>query len=588
MKTFSDILVAVDDFVWGPVMLFLLVGTGIFLTIRTKALCWRNLPYALASVLSKEARQKKGDGDVSPFSALTTALAATIGTGNIVGVATAMVSGGPGALVWMWISAAFGLTSKFSECMLAIKYREVNEKGEMSGGPMYTMKKALKNKKMGAVLGWLFAFFAVIASFGIGNLTQANSISSAMNSTFSIPTWITGIIITILAMLIILGGIKSISKVSQVVVPLMAVFYIIAGIIIIIGNIENVPAGLAMIFQMAFSVKAIGGGLCGSLVASMTQALRFGVARGVFSNEAGMGSAAITAAAASTTDCVRQGYINMTGTFWDTIVVCTITGLCIASSGVLGTTETVSTGTYVIERDADSNHEFVTFTLTDGDKTTTSEYTSEYVYLMGNKEVEATEFNYGADNATIQWTLTPTDSHKEDSLTLTSTGLTPQEAADSSRNIQSKWIDDSQNEYILTMDGNLEYNEVVIGSALTIKAFESVLGQPGGWLVCIGIALFAFSTILGWEYHGEKAFEYLFGTHRFNMIYRIIFSLVVYLGATTTLQIAWNFSDIANALMAIPNLICMLALSGVIAKEMNRYQEVIKSEKAAKKAAKYN
>lgn len=588
MKTFSDILVAVDDFVWGPVMLFLLVGTGIFLTIRTKALCWRNLPYALASVLSKEARQKKGDGDVSPFSALTTALAATIGTGNIVGVATAMVSGGPGALVWMWISAAFGLTSKFSECMLAIKYREVNEKGEMSGGPMYTMKKAFKNKKMGAVLGWLFAFFAVIASFGIGNLTQANSISSAMNSTFSIPTWVTGIIITFLAMLIILGGIKSISKVSQVVVPLMAVFYIIAGIIIIIGNIENVPAGLAMIFKMAFSVKAIGGGLCGSLVASMTQALRFGVARGVFSNEAGMGSAAITAAAASTTDCVRQGYINMTGTFWDTIVVCTITGLCIASSGVLGTTETASTGTYVIERASVSNQEFVTFTLNDGDKTTTSEYTSGYVYLMDDKEVEETEFNYGADNATIQWTLTPTDSHKEDPLTLTSTGLTLQEAVDSSRNIQSKWIDDSQNEYILTMDGNLEYKEVVIGSSLTIKAFESVLGQPGGWLVCIGIALFAFSTILGWEYHGEKAFEYLFGTHRFNMIYRIIFSLVVYLGATTTLQIAWNFSDIANALMAIPNLICMLALSGVIAKEMNRYQEVIKSEKAAKKAAKYN
>ncbi len=336
MKTLSDVLVVIDNFVWGPVMLVLLVGTGIFLTIRTRALCWRNLPYALKSVLSKEARQKKGEGDVSPFSALTTALAATIGTGNIVGVATAMVSGGPGALVWMWISAAFGMTSKFSECMLAIKYREVNEKGEMSGGPMYTMKKALKNKKLGAVLGWLFAFFAVIASFGIGNLTQGNSIASAMDATFHVPTWLTGVIITVLAMFIILGGIKSISRVSQVVVPLMAVFYMIAGLVIIIGNIKNVPAGVAMIFKMAFSVKAVGGGLCGSIVASMTQALRFGVARGVFSNEAGMGSAAITAAAATTNDPVRQGYINMTGTFWDTIVVCTITGLCIASSGVLG------------------------------------------------------------------------------------------------------------------------------------------------------------------------------------------------------------------------------------------------------------
>ena len=348
-KAISDFLTAVDDVVWGPIMLVLLVGTGAFLTVRTKALCWRNLPYALRSVLSKEARKKKGEGDVSPFSALTTALAATIGTGNIVGVATAMVSGGPGALVWMWISAAFGLTSKFSECMLAIKYREVNEQGEMSGGPMYTMKKAFKYKGIGAVLGWLFALFAVLASFGIGNLTQANSISSALNTTFHIPMWVTGAAITVLALFIILGGIKSISKVSQVVVPLMAVFYIIAGIIIILGNLSNVPSGLVMIFKMAFSVKAVGGGLCGSIVASMMQALRFGVARGVFSNEAGMGSAAITAAAATTDDPVRQGYINMTGTFWDTIVVCTITGLCIASSGVLGNTELAASGTYLVK-----------------------------------------------------------------------------------------------------------------------------------------------------------------------------------------------------------------------------------------------
>ena len=289
VNSLTAVLDKIDTFVWGPVMLILLVGTGIFLTIRTKALCWRNLPYALKSVLSKEARQKKGDGDVSPFSALTTALAATIGTGNIVGVATAMVSGGPGALVWMWLSAAFGITSKFSECMLAIKYREVNEKGEMSGGPMYTMKKAFKHKKAGAILGWLFALFAVVASFGIGNLTQANSISTALSSTFNIPVTATGIVITVLALIIIIGGIKNISKVSQVVVPLMAVFYVIAGLIVIFGNISNIPSGVAMIFKMAFSVKAVGGGLCGGIVASMMQAMRFGVARGVFSNEAGMG-----------------------------------------------------------------------------------------------------------------------------------------------------------------------------------------------------------------------------------------------------------------------------------------------------------
>ena len=556
MKMLSDVLVKIDDFVWGPVMLILLVGTGVFLTIRTKALCWRNLPYALRSVLSKEARQKKGEGDVSPFSALTTALAATIGTGNIVGVATAMVSGGPGALVWMWISAAFGLTSKFSECMLAIKYREVNEKGEMSGGPMYTMKKGFKNKKFGAVLGWLFALFAVIASFGIGNLTQGNSISSALDTTFGVPVWVTGIVITVLALAIILGGIKSISKVSQVVVPLMAVFYVVAGLIIIIGNIWNVPAGVVMIFKMAFSVKAVGGGLCGSIVASMMQAIRFGVARGVFSNEAGMGSAAITAAAASTNDPVRQGYINMTGTFWDTIVVCTITGLCIASSGVLGSTDTSATGTYYYE----AADEALTFSLEGNDgKTSTTRYTiSDYQTTEDKTQMVLVDGS--------------------DTLTLTLEGNASPLGDTENKNLTGTWEDDSANEYVFEDDGKLEYRELVVGSALTISAFETILGEPGGWLVCIAIALFAFSTILGWEYHGEKAFEYLFGTHRFNLIYRIVFSLMVFVGATTTLKIAWNFSDIANALMAIPNLICMLAMSGVIVEEVNRYQKVIQKE----------
>lgn len=543
----TNILNTIDDFVWGPVMLVLLVGTGIFLTIRTKALCWRNLPYALKSVLSKEARQKKGDGDVSPFSALTTALAATIGTGNIVGVATAMVSGGPGALVWMWISAAFGLTSKFSECMLAIKYREINEKGEMSGGPMYTMKKAFKNKKFGALLGWLFALFAVIASFGIGNLTQANSISTALNSTFNVPLAVTGVIITLLALFIILGGIKSISKVSQVVVPLMAVFYIIAGFVVIIGNIKNVPSGVAMIFKMAFSLEAVGGGLCGSIVASMTQALRFGVARGVFSNEAGMGSAAITAAAASTNDPVRQGYINMTGTFWDTIVVCTITGLCIASSGVLGSTDTTATGTYAYVESA------ISITAKNNDITKTTLYNAEL----------------NSDDGTIKLKLR--NMEKEETISLSKT--------DDLEEISGTWKDDSGNEYIFGSDFSYEYRELTVGSPLTIKAFKTVLGNVGGWLVCIGITLFAFSTILGWEYHGEKAFEYLFGTHRYNIIYRILFSLIAFVGATTSLEIAWTFSDIANALMAIPNLICLLALSGVVASELDRFQNVLEKEK---------
>ncbi|WP_411335739.1 alanine/glycine:cation symporter family protein [Ruminococcus gauvreauii] len=470
LENVGKVLKSIDDVVWGPVMLVLLVGTGMILTVRTGFLPIRNLGYALRSVLSKEARTKKGEGDISPFSALTTALAATIGTGNIVGVATAMVLGGPGALVWMWISAFFGMASKFSECMLSIKYREVNANGEMSGGPMYTLRHAFKHKRIGAALGFLFALFTVLASFGIGNLTQANSISSALQNTFQVPVVVSGAVITVLALLIIVGGIKSISKVSQVVVPCMAVFYVIAGLIVIMINIENVPSGVAQIFTMAFHPTAAAGGVGGVVVASVMQSVRWGVARGVFSNEAGLGSAAITAAAATTDSPVKQGYVNMTGTFFDTIVVCTITGLAIASSGVLGT----------------------------------------------------------IDPAT---------------------------------------------------------GELMTGAALTIAAFTSALGEVGGILVCIGISLFAFSTILGWEYHGEKAFEYLVKKPKYCFIYRIVFSLVAYIGATTTLQIVWDFSDIANGLMAIPNLICLIAMSGVVAREMKAYQKVIEKEKDDRKQA---
>ena len=464
VEIFSETLKAIDDFVWGPAMMILMVGTGIFLTIRTRFLSWRNLGYAIKSSFGREARTaSKGSGDVSPYESLATALAATIGTGNIVGVATAMILGGPGALVWMWISAVFGITTKFGECMLAVKYRETNERGEMSGGPMYTMKRALKSQKAGAALGWLFALFAVIASFGIGNMTQSNSISESLSSTFSIPTWITGILVTLLALLIIVGGIKSIAKVSSFVIPIMAFLYIFAGLLVILMNLKNLPSGLAQMFSMAFSVKSVTGGFLGTIVASMTSSMRYGIARGVFSNEAGMGSAAISAAAATTDNPVRQGYISMTDTFWDTIVVCTITGLCIAASGVL-------------------------------------------------------------DSAS------------------------------------------------LTVSGAYGYYEPYQGADLTIAAFQSVLGKPGAWFITFSIVVFAFATILGWEYHGEKAWEYLFGSPRYNMLYRILFSLTAYIGATTALDIVWNFSDIANALMAIPNLICLLALNGEIARDMRAFE----------------
>lgn len=571
MDKFSEIVSAVDGFVWGPVMLILLVGTGVFLTIRTGFLPWRNLGYALKSTLSKEARKKKGTGDVSPFSALTTALAATIGTGNIVGVATAMVSGGPGALVWMWISACFGLTSKFSECMLAIKYREVNEKGEMSGGPMYTMKKALKHKKFGSVLGWLFAFFAVVASFGIGNMTQANSISSSIHETFGAPTAVVGIVITVLALLIIVGGIKTISKVSSVVVPLMAIFYVVAGLIVIILNIQNVPSGMVLILKSAFNFRAVSGGVLGTIVASFANAMRYGVARGVFSNEAGMGSAAITAAAATTDNPVRQGYINMTGTFWDTIVVCTITGLCIASSGVLGSTHVTQDNTYSYKAD--------TLMLTSVNSKSETVTTGYAMDIIDDSSVVLTS----SDGKTIyQLTACSADELEKSDMT-----AHPSESGSvTDRHLTGAWRDADGNIFKFNSDGTYCYEELYVGSALTIQAFSTVLGKAGAWLVTIGIALFAFSTILGWEYHGEKAFEYLLHTHKFNIIYRIVFSLIAYIGATTTLDLVWNLSDIANALMAIPNLICLLALSGEIASDMKNFQPILKKEQALKKAAK--
>lgn len=440
-------------------MLFFLVGTGIFLTIRLNFLPWRNLGRSLKELFSKQSmRTDNGKGDISPFSALMTALAATVGTGNIVGVATAMVAGGPGSLVWMWISAAFGISTKYAECTLALKYRTVNEKGEMCGGPMYTLKNGLKNKKVGAVLAMLFALFTVIASFGIGNFAQANSISSAVNSTFSVPSQIVGAILVVLIAVIVLGGIKSISKISTFLVPAMALFYIVSGIIVVAINYKNVPEGIAQIFKLAFTPRAAAGGVAGTIITSM----RYGIARGVFSNEAGLGSAAISAASATSDHHVRQGYINMCGTFIDTIVVCTITGLAIASSGVLGKT------------DAE-------------------------------------------------------------------------------------------------------------GAALTIAAFETALGKTGAVLVTIGIILFAFSTILGWEYIGEKSMEYIFKKPVFCYIYRVLFSVLTYIGATISLDLVWTFSDITNGLMAVPNLICLIALSGVLAKDTKEFQEVIKQEKEAKK-----
>ncbi len=450
----SQLLTDINDFVWGPIMLAFLVGTGIFLTFRLKFLPWINLIYAIKMIMQHKADKQ---GDLSPFQSLMTALSATVGTGNIVGVSTAMVLGGPGAIVWMWISAAFGLSTKYAESVLAVKYRETNSVGEMAGGPMYAMKNGIGGT-FGKLMATLFALFAVCASFGIGNMTQANSISSAFESSFGWSSTVTGVILVVCSLAVLIRGVHSIGKVSSFIVPSMAFFYILFTVIVVIVNFENVPGGLAVMFQMAFSTEAVAGGVGGSIIASMLTAMRWGVARGVFSNEAGLGSAPIAAAAARTDHASRQGYVNMTGTFFDTMIICFLTGLVIASSGVLGT----------------------------------------------------------VDPAT---------------------------------------------------------GKVISGAPLTILAFSTVYGEGAKYIVSIALALFAYSTILGWEYYGEKSLEYLVKARPVIIGYRIVFSLITFIGATQTLDVVWNFSDTMNGLMAIPNLLCLVILNKDIANECFDYQK---------------
>ena len=461
--TVSEWIARIDQLVWGPWMLALLTGTGVFLTLRTRFLPWRNLGWALKSVLGRQARSRdRGSGDVSPFSALMTTLAATIGTGNIVGVATALTAGGPGALVWMELSALLGLSSKCAECLLAVKYRRRNDRGEMCGGPMYTMRYGLRPERLGAVLAFCFALFTVLASLGMGDMAQANSIAQALSGSFAVPARTTGIVVALLAFLIIWGGIGRIARICSAVVPAMAVFYLLSGLVVLAGHLPALPGAVAEMVRLAFSPAAAAGGAAGTLTASVWTAARWGIARGCFSHEAGMGSAAIPAASAVTDHPARQGYVNMTGVVLDTTVICTVTGLCVCASGVLGTTDTA-----------------------------------------------------GAP---------------------------------------------------------------VNGAALTALAFETVLGPMGGLLVNLGIVLFAFSTILGWEFSGEKAFEYLLG-RRLTPLYRILFALAAFFGAVQSLEVVWNLSDIFNALMALPNLISLLLLSGTAARELESFQPVIRRER---------
>ena len=442
----NEFFSALDSFVWSPFLLIpLLLGTGLWLTIRLGVVQLRMLGPALRLGLI-DRKDDGGEGDITQYQALSTALAATVGVGNIVGVATAIGLGGPGALFWMWVTGLVGMASKYAEAFLGVKYRTVDAAGEQSGGPQYYLKKAIPNS-FGKVLAYLFAVFAAIAAFGIGNLTQGNAVAGNLESAFGLPVEATGAIMFVLVGAVLMGGIKSIGRVTAAFVPMMIILYIAAAIWVLVVNVADIPAAIALVFTDAFTGTSAVGGFTG---AGIILAIQMGVARGLFSNESGMGSGAIAAAAATTTHPVRQGLVSMTQTFIDTLVVVSFTGLVIITTGA---------------------------------------------------------WEEGADDA----------------------------------------------------------------GAMTAHAFSAGLpGDFGGSIVALSIVFFAFSTMLGWSYYGERAFESLVG-RRGTVPYRFIFTCVVYLGAVTSLETVWAFASALNGLMALPNLIGLVILSGLIARETKAY-----------------
>lgn len=451
----SAVMNGFNDFLWGWFMIILLLGTHIFLTIRTKFVQRKTFKAIKLSV----TKDPDSDGDISPFQALATALASTIGTGNIIGVGTAIALGGPGAVLWCWLTGVFGIATKYSESLIGVKYRVKTSDGRMLGGAMYALERGFKFKTLGKILAVLFALFALLASFGIGSGVQVNAISNIMNNTFDLGTVnlfgqdasvisiIVGVLVAAITAVVIFGGIKSISRVCELLVPFMAVFYVLGCLIILGMNFDVLGKTFEMIFQDAFSLKSVAGGFLGS---SLMLAARYGIARGLFSNESGMGSAPIVASAAQTRNPVRQAMISSTGTFWDTVVVCLMTGLVLVSS------------------------------------------------IIKNPAIDVSD-----------------------------------------------------------------------GGDLTYKAFQQipVIGTP---ILVIGIAAFAYSTILGWSYYGERCVEYLFG--RCGMIpYKLIFVFIILIGPVIKLDLVWTMADIFNALMSIPNLIAVVVLSPVVVKETNYY-----------------
>lgn len=439
MDTISTFFSTVSGFLWGWPMIIMLLGTHLFLTLRLR-FPQRKIFTAIKLSVKKD---KGADGDVSQFGALATALAATIGTGNIIGVATAIALGGPGAVLWCWLTGVFGIATKYSEGLLAVKYRVKTDDGRMLGGPMYALERGMHSK----LLGILFALFAALASFGIGSTVQANAISTMVNDQYGVPLWVSGIVVCGFAAAVIIGGVKSISKVCGALVPFMAIFYVLGCIYILFVNHPYVWPAIKLICESAFTTKAAGGGFAGTTV---MMACRYGIARGLFSNESGLGSAPIVAAAAKTRNPVRQALVSSTGTFWDTVIICALTGIVIVSS--------------------------------------------------------------------------------------------------------------------IIAYPDIDYHN---GAALTKAAFGKIpyIGAP---LLTFGLVTFAFSTTLGWSYYGERCVEYIKG-RRWMLAYRLLYIVSIFIGCVISLDLVWNIADCMNAFMAIPNLISLVGLSGVLVNETRKY-----------------
>lgn len=565
VKTVEAVNDAINGFVWGIPMLILIISTGIFMTIRTGFFQITKIKYwfgeTLIAIFKKKSVTKTKDKKaISQFQALATALAATIGTGNIAGVATAIVIGGPGAVFWMWVSAFFGMMTNFSEKVLGIYFRKKNADGEWAGGPMYYIEEGLKDKKgikhIAKPLAVLFSIFCVLASFGIGNMTQVNSISSAMTANFNIPAIVTGIVLAVIAGLIIIGGIKRIASVTEKLVPFMAIFYIIGCLIIFISNYKQIPYVFSSIFSSAFNFGAVAGGVGGYII---KRAATMGFKRGIFSNESGLGSAVIVHSSSDVKEPVIQGMWGIFEVFFDTLVVCTLTAFVILSSPANAKTmdeamQNISTEAqyFIVPEAADYYNE-------GEEKLIDKNYTTVYKTAPENAEEgtyyeKAAKTIYGQE-LTIKL-LNPEQAKKEDDFAFVNV-MTIQ-------GVQGKNADGTP---MTDENGNPVITSVKIepvnGVPLVTYAFSLRFGKVAGKILAVAILLFAFSTVLGWSFYGTKALEYLFGAKAVT-IYKIIFIPFIVIGCTLDLSLAWDIADTLNGLMAIPNLIGVLLLSPIV------------------------